>query len=380
MARLTILADDLTGAADTGAFFAHLGLDTRISLSPEHFPDCDVLVLNSESRHLEPGQAFEAMLSLADRAATSGKLDGWVYKKIDSLLRGSPGEELAALMQASGQARALVCPAFPAQGRLTRSGCQHAPGFDPIHLPPLFTHAGLALNPGLPWDCPGEGVWIADTDTDEDLRLLVQRSHEAGLRLLCGSAGLARALAPRIAEGAVTMRLTPPTASRALIVAGSRSPVTARQVDAAERLGFPLVQPQMTMEEGVVPACAIQVEQALAQHPAAILTSARLEQLPGQEARLARLLAQAAAALVRSGSVEGLILTGGDIAGACCAALQVELIRLGGEICPGVAWGRLESALAPDLPVVTKAGAFGREDTLLEALKFLTADDAEFKQ
>ncbi len=370
-ARLTILADDLTGAADTGSYFAQLGLDARISLSPDHFPDCDVLVLNSESRRLALEQAAERVYALASGASRSGKLDGWVYKKIDSLLRGWPGEELAALMQAGGQTRGLVCPAFPAQDRRTSSGCQHAPGRDPIALAPLFARAGLALNPGLPWDQAGEGVWIADAETDEDLSRLAQRSRDAGLRLLCGSAGLARPLAHLLAEGAALARIEPPAARRVLIVAGSRSPVTARQVDAARAQGLALVQPELPAQGDTVQACVLQLRQALSRQSAAILSTTHTGERPGQEAQLARLLAQIAGALVRSGSVDALLLTGGDTAGACCAALQVEAVRLGGEVCPGIAWGRLENSLAPGLPIVTKAGAFGEAGSLLEAVRFL---------
>src|SRR5205814_4669044 len=52
----------------------------------------------------------------------------WVYKKIDSMLRGHPRAELLALMAALGESRGVVAPAFPAEGRTTRDGRQYIAG------------------------------------------------------------------------------------------------------------------------------------------------------------------------------------------------------------------------------------------------------------
>ncbi len=368
MTRLTILADDLTGAADTGAQFAQSGLDTRISLSEDYFPDCDVLILTSESRHLPPERAFERVYALADQAGRAGKLGGWVYKKIDSTLRGSPGEELAALMLSTGLRQALVCPAFPAQGRLTRNGVQHAPGLDPIELRPLFARARLAVRLGLPGDSSVEGIWIADAESDADLERLAASSRDTGLRLLCGSAGLARPLASLLSEGVEPVFVQRPTARRGLIVTGSRSPVTARQVEFLCAQGYPLWQPDPasilnpeSFRPGSVPS------------QSSILSTTRLAYVPGEEAALARLLAAAAARLVMEGGADALVLTGGDIAAAVCVELQASAICLGGEVQPGIAWGRLEGGLAPGLSIITKAGAFGGEDALFASVLFLTS-------
>ncbi len=369
MTRLLILADDLTGAADTGAFFAQSGLDARISLSPERFPDCDVLVLTSESRHLPPQEAFERVRTLSARARQAGKLDGWVYKKIDSTLRGSPAEELAALMQSTGLRRAFVCPAFPAQGRLTRSGCQHAPGIAPIELRGLFERAGLAVRLGLPTDAASDGIWIADAGSDADLQQILTRGRESGVRLLCGSAGLARPLADLLAVGVGPARLERPAARKVLIAAGSRSPVTARQVEFACRQGFPLVSGSSGSPSDE--AAVARLQAALSAHDCAILSTTRLPHAPGQEMLLARMLALTAARLVQAGCVDALILTGGDVAAAVCAALEATAIRLGGEIRLGIPWSRLEGGLAPNLPIVTKAGAFGAEDALFASVPFL---------
>ncbi len=126
MPGLVVVADDLTGAADTGACFAGAGLATTIPLSGSSVSDADVIVLSTESRDLEAEAAAQAV-----SAAVTRLIDGlrdadsgprWVYKKIDSVLRGQPRAELLAAMDATGVRRAMVAPAF-AKDKITYFQC-----------------------------------------------------------------------------------------------------------------------------------------------------------------------------------------------------------------------------------------------------------------
>ena len=60
-----------------------------------------------------------------------------------------------------------------------------------------------------------------------------------------------------------------------------------------------------------------------------------------------------------------LFLTGGDTADAVMTAAGAEGIRILGEVTTGVVQGTLMGGPQDGLPVVTKAGAFGRDDTLV---------------
>jgi uncharacterized protein YgbK (DUF1537 family) len=46
-------------------------------------------------------------------------------------------------------------------------------------------------------------------------------------------------------------------------------------------------------------------------------------------------------------------------------------MRLYGEVDAGMPWGRLIGGPADGLPVVTKAGGFGGDDALVQAVSFL---------
>ena len=60
MEKLWIIADDFTGALDTGVQFAARGASVRVlpwGDPPEDGADAQVLVIDSESRHLSPEAA-----------------------------------------------------------------------------------------------------------------------------------------------------------------------------------------------------------------------------------------------------------------------------------------------------------------------------------
>src|SRR5262249_59614838 len=107
---LTIVADDLTGACDTGALFGARG-PVPVSIWPRRAAaDAVVRVVDTESRTLSAADAAERTATVA----AGGRARHW-FKKGDSTLRGPIGAEVDALMRATGTATALVCPALPAQ-------------------------------------------------------------------------------------------------------------------------------------------------------------------------------------------------------------------------------------------------------------------------
>ena len=68
---------------------------------------------------------------------------------------------------------------------------------------------------------------------------------------------------------------------------------------------------------------------------------------------------------------DGLILVGGDTAVAVCRSLQTTQLLLLEEVQSGTPAGLLADGPLRGIPVVTKSGAFGDEDTLLHAWKYI---------
>src|SRR5688572_1329162 len=114
---IAVIADDLTGAADTGVQLVRAGYRTAVLFgASEKLTDgFDAVSLDTDSRALPAGFAAKRVVEAA-RAVRHARL---IYKKLDSTLRGNVAAELAAAFGASGRERAILAPAFPAAGRAT---------------------------------------------------------------------------------------------------------------------------------------------------------------------------------------------------------------------------------------------------------------------
>jgi uncharacterized protein YgbK (DUF1537 family) len=103
MDKIVIIADDLTGAADTGVQFCPFFDETV--LVPYHqlpnvfatTPDAvsQAMSIYTNSRALEADTARERLGSVASQFSQSKPK--WIYKKVDSCLRGNLGAEIEAI-------------------------------------------------------------------------------------------------------------------------------------------------------------------------------------------------------------------------------------------------------------------------------------------
>jgi uncharacterized protein YgbK (DUF1537 family) len=405
--QVAIIADDLTGASDSAIYFAQAGLTTLVSLEPERHPSADVLAVTTHSRHLSEEEAAGLTGRVANqiRRTRGAHPTALTYNKIDSTLRGHPGASLAAVMANLGADRALVAPAFPGQGRTTVGGQQMVNG-QPLARTPFGREVGTSsvvavLQRFIPEEqvqlidsdtvCAGvdaisralearsPAVFVADATSEADLVLLAQAAIGQGIRLLCGSAGLARALGDVVplVPNVPAPRLPSTGGGTILAVAGSRHPGTAAQVDAACQAGVLTMCPEEDLLGTPGEASAFRVVQAvvrqLSEARDLILTTVGLAPSPHSGQLVANKLGQITKGVLACGQVGGLVLTGGDVAMSVCSALGCTTLWLCGEVEPGVPWGKLVDGAQPGLPVVTKAGGFGGQQALVKAIRHLHA-------
>jgi uncharacterized protein YgbK (DUF1537 family) len=399
MKHILIIADDLTGAADTGAAFADAGFATVIPLGGEVPPPADVVVVSTESRDLDDSAAAAAVRHAVSTYVRDDRKPRWVYKKIDSGLRGHPRAELLALMEVLGEKRAVVAPAFPAEGRTTIGGRQYIDGV-PVEASALRT-------PETPWnlvavfrndrDVPVRllnlgmlrregremrrllsdrvrGIVVADATTDADLWLLANAVIQNRTRVLCGAAGFARQLARALPVVDRSPSSSQHRHGPVLVVAGSRHEATTTQVALLKQTGRPVIALSRAIVDdpagGIAPLVA-ELAGHLADGRDVALTTAGLPDSPLGPGHVAGLLARVAAAPGVRDRVGGLVLTGGDVAAAVCAALDAMALRLRGEILPGMPWSIVEGGPAAGVLVATKAGSFGDDAALLTCVERL---------
>ena len=130
MAELLIIADDLTGAIETGVQLSQQKILSKVILSPDSALDVilvdkqsTAVVINIESRHLLPEESMEKVSHVLEIAIKSGIK--WFYKKTDSTLRGNIGAELDAFLHGTNQHTLPYIAAHPKLKRYTRGGFQY---------------------------------------------------------------------------------------------------------------------------------------------------------------------------------------------------------------------------------------------------------------
>ena len=338
-----------------------------------------VLAVNTSTRHLTPGAARAAV------AEAGRRLRGWsprvVFKKIDSTLRGPVPDEVAAAMQVFERRTALVCPAFPAAGRVVRGGEVHVYGA-PLReteyvrdlrtpapaesLEALFRRIGPVegVRPDdLPRNHPPAGIAIADAETDAHLAGLAALVADHPSEILAvGSDGLAAGLASLLGGEKRGVELAGEGGGAVLFAVGSRAGTTARQV---ERLL------ERRPDAPVVDAPRGELDAPAVLHAAAS-SRAVVARVPSSPAGDPAAVARAFGAAVREvldglgpGRPVVLAATGGDTVEAILDALGIAVLDVLGEFRPGVPVSRA-GADRPGFTLVSKAGGFGSLDLFAE--------------
>ena len=100
MHEFVILADDFTGANDTGVQVAKRGLPVSVILRAEDIrPGSESIVIDSESRVISGTDAYKRVYAMASAVEQTGSCR-FLYKKVDSTLRGNITAEIKAVIAA----------------------------------------------------------------------------------------------------------------------------------------------------------------------------------------------------------------------------------------------------------------------------------------
>lgn len=422
-----LIADDLTGGADAGVQFAKRGLKTLLvpfrgegdPLAAR--PAQDVLIINTITRSLPPAEAFDILSGLLKRF--DPKRFPILYKKIDSTLRGNIGSEIDAILRETNLPLCFMAPSYPEQGRVLVGGIMMV-GDKPLALTETGRDAASPVQESHVCKLLANQTSLSIGTIDlthvasgkEALRRVVEREQRAGRRiiifdavsrqdlatiaevalsmetipLLAGSAGLAGEVARILVPGKV--KIGPErqrTFRHVLIIGGSASAVTHAQLQRLQDGGLPSFELTRDLVSGDGKAgtedrrkLARLLGSALAGGSAIFRTFTERWTGNGNGGadipqRIAGVMADVALEALQEARIDAgdlaLILTGGDTALGVLQLLDDEGIELEEELLEGIVRGNLRGGPWDGLTIVTKAGAFGKEDALVRIVERLEA-------
>lgn len=116
--RALIIADDFTGANDTGVKLVKLGSPVNVVFSSMNWNEKDNYVLDTETRNSDRQESKNKLLNLLKDIDFSKF--SIVYKKVDSTLRGNLVEEIKVVASLFNPDYVVFDPALPSQGRIIK--------------------------------------------------------------------------------------------------------------------------------------------------------------------------------------------------------------------------------------------------------------------
>lgn len=389
-----IFADDLTGAADSAAPFTARGDRPTVLLKPADMAEGGVVSLDGATRSLAAGERHAVIEAFAARFAR-GAGRALLLQKVDSMLRGTIGADVAAMLGALPEGRvAVVAPAYPRHGRTLVGGRLHlggrpAPEGHPgsASLPDDLTAAGLATHL----------VTIAELER-EDAGTIIDRLAASGIRaivfdaaghdhlgrlaaalparigrvLAVGSGGLSEAIAGGDAVEARPRQATEPVVA----MVGSFAEASARQVAAARGAATVIALGASGWVEAARSGLPREAGEALAAALAArrdiVFAIAAERDIPFRESRepALALAAMAEPAMRQAGA---LVLSGGDTARASLDRLGIAALTVEGSFESGLP---VCSSPAFAGPICLKSGSFGNETSLARLIGALRLGEA----
>lgn len=425
---ILIIADDLTGANDTGVQFAKNGYKTSVLILDDKLKnmECknihDVLVIDTETREVEENVARYKLAEMQKEIKLEVSENDIVYKKIDSTLRGNAGAEIEEILKIFKKQFCLLSPSFPPHQRITVGGnliVQDKPlGFSPYiagnnhNITESFIPSILEKQTKLPigridikeiqkgktniidlianLTNKGKKIIVADSSNDRNLRDIVISGMSFGSKVLfAGSAGLANCLAESYKKATEPTINVQNNKSPILIVGGSRNPIMVDQIrhlkdnlDFAE-LRIDIREIYIKKDKKLHQYTKESLEILKRNHDLIIYTDAPNNEQKAidnelmekyklsykdLENNIKEFLGILTSNIVKGANIRNLILTGGDIAISACRELGISNLELLGELLPGIP---LTNARYDDnsLNIITKAGGFGEKDTLYNLIK-----------
>lgn len=422
-----VIADDLTGANDTGVQFAKKGYNTKLLIFDKQSTiiipnNLDVFVMDTETRELESKTVRKRLKSILEKININKK--DLVYKKVDSTLRGNVGIELEEIMMILNRDICIFSSSLPSQQRIT------VRGYLIVDQKPLglSEYSSNNLEQGensfIPFllkkqtDFPvgqidfkdvakgqktilskinelyqkGNKIIVIDSTNEEHLKDIFTSSLNLDRSVLfSGSAGLANHF-PNINNKHEVLKMKiEDNKGPVMVVAGSRNSIMEDQVNYLKnKLNF--YELKIDLEQvfsnkdrildNYAAECikAIEGNHDLVIHTGAIYNEEKLINkklmlkynigFRELEIEIKNFLGKLTSKIIKNSSSRNLILTGGDVALGVCKELGIYNMNILDELLPGIPLA-IANYKNYNLNIVTKAGGFGKEDTLYNLINKL---------
>ena len=411
MALLTVLADDLTGAADTAALISEAGANTMVisdclsGFGTHADYDVNALFINMHSRTLSGAEAKSLHQLISGQLRLSP--DTLIVKKMDIGFRGNAGYEIEGMMETLPFDVCFVLDSIADLNTFTLYGNQYAQGAllsksvyaseDPLkapsesHIPTILSKqtnlpiasididavkgsalveaVSEALSAGarcLVFDA------VSNADQDKIVSLLAPVYPNA---LWAGSLGLMQAVSNYLYGGVKKAKNIRRAKERALGFTSSAYSVVKRQLQVAELLGLHVETLDM---DRVIRGDSSAIQQAAENVLAAIkdrdvFLKPRLSkeyECPDASERILEGMVACADIICREAEFERLVFVGGETAAAIMKKLEIDEFIITKKTEVGIGTGYIYSGKYKGKSISMKGGSVGSIEAIVKMLGY----------
>ncbi|MBC7087123.1 MAG: four-carbon acid sugar kinase family protein [Tissierellales bacterium] len=398
MDKILIIADDFTGANDTGVQLKKRGLNTKVVLEGNRIEnDGYSYVLDTESRALMSDKAKQKIKN----ELISVDLNNYdlIYKKVDSTLRGNISAEIKAIDELYNPSIIIFAPSYPDIGRTTIDGIHLVNGKritqtefskDPKkpvledRLKYIFTDYSIddveahKLNELREGDLylKHKHIHVFDIENNDDFKILLEKALTIDEKILwVGSAGLANELFKKLFPQ-----------KSAIAVVGSLSEVSKAQMRYANAKGVDIVKIDISklLRNDDISNYVETIRNLIKENKDIIVTSSYDDEdylnaiKTGEELSMSRedisyftqqILSKIIINSIQNLDISGLFITGGDTAIEFIKATNASGSIIEEEVLTGIPMMKMCGGIYNGMKLITKAGAFGDENALIYSLE-----------
>ena len=426
-----IIADDLTGANDTSLQLFLRGCKTQVAFGEDISIDenlkTEVFAMSTETRNVDAKTAHEKVLNVSENILKKYNFE-YIYKKIDSVLRGNIAVEVVTLLDSLEYDAAVIFPAFPNEGRTTIGGFHLVKGIplqrtevsrdpacpimesniinllksqlpeemanytDLISLDVVMKGAGPILTKLNDLISKGKKLIVADAVSTTDLEQIAFAVTKSSYKILpVGSAGAAQALGkiwhPDTDEDLVKEPQVPNLPK--LVVSGSATDLTASQIkrlqenDNIENTYFIAIKPQNIFSNDFEEIAERVLNNLIKDNTVIIhsselienteeLSSLLIENELTKEVFISKICDYLASVTktVLSQKEAVLITVGGETSYKCCRAIGSKNLQIIDTVAPAIPLGVDHKGQL----IVTKSGNLGTQNTLIDVVRYFEQD------
>jgi uncharacterized protein YgbK (DUF1537 family) len=379
---IAVIADDFTGAAEIGGVGLRYGLRVLIETTAQKSNTADLLIIATDSRSLSPGQSAEQIKKITSQLLEL-KPD-FIYKKIDSVLRGNIAPEINSQMAVVSKKKAVLIAGNPGLGRIIRNGTYY---INDVPLDQTFfaddpefprnsssvtdiigTNNISVVSKSVNEELPEAGIIVGNVTSQSDMAAWVERINDD--ILAAGGAGFFDVILSRLFPGKKEVNNdTYYLSKKSLFVMGSLYPKSEKMIRKIGSIGLirmnmpEAIYQNKQFSPGLIDRWAEDIiRQLKGDHKVVVTIEHQYNHEAGVSKRIRENIGQLIQRVMKLVHIDDLFIEGGATTYEILKQLNIKKLHPFREMDLGIIQMKVDEY--PDLCITTKPGSYSWPDSV----------------